>query len=89
METAAPGLEDPNLRTLRLQQDQQAQCLRIGDVEIVAGENADPCRRSRLRSLAGERVIKVGQQQAQAARLHERHRKLDLVRSGDRVAELR
>jgi hypothetical protein len=39
--------------------------------------------------LAGERVVEVGQQQAQAAGLHEGHREVDLVRARDRVAELR
>ena len=89
VKAASARLEDPHLRAVFLEQHQQPQCLGVGDVEIVAGKDADARGGTRFGGLALERVVQIGQQQAQPASFDEGHRQVDLVRARDRVAKLR
>ncbi|MNZ95733.1 hypothetical protein D3C78_1148980 [compost metagenome] len=88
MEAAAAALVDAHLGALLGQQHQQAQGFRIGDVQIVAGQNAYLRRRQRrLGALQG--FQQVGQQQAQAGGLDEGDRHVDAVRLVDGGAQVR
>ena len=76
VKAAIPGFMDAHLGALLLQQHQQLQRLRIGDAQIVAGQNAQSSP-----GMSGH-SFQVGQQQSQTAGLHEGHRQIDFAGQG-------
>lgn len=76
-------LEDPHVGAALHQQHEPAQGLRVGDIQIVAGQ--DPQTRAPDLDCIGQRI----EQQAQSAGFDEGDREVDLIRSPDRSKQVR